>query len=180
MSPVNRLLTHYAIGYDPTKAHDYYMRTRQLHPRQKEAVQPAGSHTIPGAKKVTPEIMKQRAEVAQEVSSLQKKLGELNAALKVALSKEGKHKLSPSQAKARKKASSKKYQQSHKSQIKNKARSARLSKLNKARATKAATGGGSSKGSASTGPGSSTAIKAAIAGVQKALAAAKARQRALG
>ncbi len=179
MSPVNRLLTHYAIGYDPIKAHDYYMRTRQLHPRQK-GNQPAGSHTIPGAKKVTPEIMKQRAEVAQEVSSLQKKLGELNAALKVALSKEGKNKLSPSQAKARKKASSKKYQQSHKSQIKNKARSARLSKLNKARATKAATGGGSSKGSASTGPGSSTAIKAAIAGVQKALVAAKARQRALG
>jgi hypothetical protein len=120
--------------------------------------------------------MKQRAAAAAQVATLQKKLSQLNAALKTALKKEAKGKKVPQKptaaTKSKKARQSKQYRQAHKQQLKTKAKQA---------AAKSGGGSKNKKGTAKkSGPGSSTAIKAAIAGIQRALAAAQARQRALG
>jgi FtsZ-interacting cell division protein ZipA len=180
-------LVHMVPGYDPAKAHDYYLRTRKLHPRKKGAAQPTTGRTT-GARMLRPvaarptnnaALRKQRADAAAQVASLQKKLSQLHEALKAALAKEAAAKKSsakPTAADKSKKArESKKYRQEHKQQLKTKAKQ------------DAAKSGGSSKGkgtattsSKKSGAGSSKSIRAAIAGVQRALAAAKARQRVLG
>ena len=181
-------LAHLSVGtaptYDPFKAHEYYIRTRQLKPRQ-GAAHPSstGGRTPPRLissprAAANPALMKQRAEAAAQVETLQKKLSQLNEALKTALKKEAEAKAKkgpqkPTEAtKSEKARKSKQYRQAHKQELKTKAKQ-----------TAAKSGGGSKskKGTAKkSGPGSSTAIKAAIAGLQRALAAAQARQRALG
>jgi hypothetical protein len=160
-------LLHYAYGYDPAKAHDYYMRVRQLHPRKKGI-------------KPTPDVQAQRAEVAAAVTNLTNKLNELKQVLarkQAALNRDKKAKLSPAAAKTRKAQKSKQYRQTHKSQLRAKA---------KAAASKSH-GGGRSHGGTSTQSviadpksGSIKEVQSAIKAVETALAAAKARQRALG
>jgi outer membrane biosynthesis protein TonB len=180
-------LVHMVPGYDPAKAHEYYLRTRKLHPRKKGAAQPTTGRTT-GARMLRPvtarptnnaALRKQRADAAAQVASLQKKLSQLNKALKEALKKEAEAKKKPKEPtaadKSKKARESKKYRQEHKQELKTKAKQ------------EAAKSGGGSKDTSSattttkkSGAGSSKSIRAAIAGVQRALAAAKARQRVLG
>lgn len=182
-------LTHQSLAgahYDPFKAHEYYIRTRKLHPRQKGSGRTVVNRGRTRLRPATPNLQKQRAEAAAQVDSLQKKLSQLNQALKVALAKEAKPKKpkylggggKPSAAdKAKAARLNKKYRQKHKQQLKTKAKQA------SAKSGGGSGGSSSGKGTATTkksGSGSSTAIRAAITRVQQALAAAKARQRALG
>lgn len=196
-------LAHLSVAsaptYDPFKAHEYYIRTRKLHPRQAgvQVNRSSNSRLISHPSRPNgAELQKQRAVAAKQVADLQKKLSQLNAALKTALQKEGAAKKSsgkPTAAEKSKKArESKQFRQSHKQALKTKAKQAAAA----APQSTSAAPSGSSQSTASSsnvakgtstavnkkkpGAGSSIAIKAAIAGVQRTLAAAKARQRALG
>lgn len=167
-------LAHMVVGYDPVKAHEYYLRTRKLHPRQKgqQAVtglrsrassQPAGKNQV---------LAKQRAEAAAAVTQLSKKLTELKGVLaikKAALSRDKKLKPTASD-KSKKARESKKYRQKHKQELKTKAKKARGK----------GGGGGSKKVIDNPKSGSIKEVEAAIKTVTAALNTAKARQRALG
>jgi chromosome segregation ATPase len=165
-------------AYDPRKAHEYYMRVRKLHPRQKGlAAQPVASLGKVAKTGLTgPKLRKQQQAAAHRVATLQKKLSELNKALKDKMAEAKKeeqdaNKKPTAADKAKTAREAKKYRDTHKTELKNKAKQA------------AAKSGGSST-STST-PKKSAAdqvkdIKAAITTVQNALTAAKAQQRALG
>jgi uncharacterized protein (UPF0335 family) len=67
-------------SYDPRKAHEYYMRTRQLKGRKKGTATP-----LPSSKptKVDPQVVaKQRQAAAKRVNELKAKLADLNRQLK--------------------------------------------------------------------------------------------------
>jgi hypothetical protein len=166
--------------YDPFKAHEYYIRTRHLHPRKGGTGRALINRSRTRLGPAPPSLQKQRAEAAAQVDALQKKLSQLNQALKVALAKEAKPKKRQRKPtatdKSKKARQSKKYRQAHRQQLKTKAKQA-------AAKSSGGSGSGGGKGTATTtksGSGSSTVIRAAITRVQQALAAAKARQRALG
>jgi hypothetical protein len=80
-------LFHYAVGYDPIKAKQYYERTKQLKGRQR------GSSEDPRTGKTREEIAKgartrQRKELTERINSLSKKLDKLEALIKERESKE--------------------------------------------------------------------------------------------
>lgn len=189
--------------YDPKKAHDYYLRTRELKGRKGATAQPTvgrgpgriqpGRHTVGKAqiKRNPAKLAAQRKVARAQVVSLQKKLAELQDALKAKMSEERKSartalskvaksakdaaKPDTAAEKSEKAREAKKYRDKHKQELKTEAKK------------DTASSGGSSSGSksepksaAKSAGGSVKEIKAAIAGVKTALAAAKARQRALG
>lgn len=167
-------LMHAGKPYDPQKAHDYYMRTRKLHPRIKGS-EPAKSSrsrsTTVGRSKTTnsnpQQLSEQRAYAARRVSELKARLSELTAELHKRLSEARKREADankgPSTEDKRKAAeASKKYRDTHKQQIANK--------------RKAASGGGSSGGLSSQ---STDEIKRAITNTRIKLKAAVAAQRQL-
>jgi hypothetical protein len=117
--------------YSPAKAHEYYMRTRKLHPRiGGVARQPVGrskavKKTIsqPKVTKTNPHLAAQKAYASQRVSELTRKLADLTAELQKRLEKASKPKEKRTRTSADKqKASqeSKKYRTTHKQQIANK------------------------------------------------------------
>src|SRR3954452_11269027 len=81
-------LTHaMPATYDPVKAHEYYLRMRKLHPRQRGALRPTSSRTGP-TRPTTPihpaaaaQLARQRQQAAAAVRSLETKLSELKDAL---------------------------------------------------------------------------------------------------
>lgn len=80
-------LFHYAVGYDPVKAKEYYERTKKLKGRQR------GSSEDPRTGKTREEIAKdartrQRKELTELVNRLTKKLDRLEALIKERESKE--------------------------------------------------------------------------------------------
>lgn len=116
------VLEHAKKPYDPVKAHEYYMRTRKLHPRKKGVsytVQRGNGRTVKlSAKELTEEklyaqhrvtVIKGRLETLQ--SELQKKMAET--------------KKKPTAAdKTKQKQESKKYRNAHKTEIANKEKQA--------------------------------------------------------
>ena len=80
-TPTEFELQHISLGaYDPVKAHDYYLRTRKLHPRKKGA-QTQGSPRSsqpPGSARA-----KQKHELEARITGLQKKLSELEQLIQV-------------------------------------------------------------------------------------------------
>lgn len=174
-------LSHVVVGYDPGKAHEYYLRTRKLHPRQKgqQAVaglrkrasgQPAGRKSKASSKQV--------AEAAAAVKQLSKKLTELKGVL--ALKKAAQRKKPTAADKHEKARDSKKYRQKHKQVLKTKAKHARAKAGGGSKKAGATGGGGSKKVIANPKSGSITEVESAIKTIQSALNTAKARQRALG
>jgi hypothetical protein len=156
--------------YDPVKAHQYYMRTRQLHPRQRGAAQPTGGRAAHQPVRNNPQLQKQRKQAAERVAKLESTLARLQEKLKAKMAQ-------PDTAaeKHKKARESKKYRQEHKQELKTKA---------KKEAAKTSGGSSGSKSKSDTkksdGGGSVKELKAAIEKVKSALTAAKARQRALG
>lgn len=95
-------LMHGKAPYDPVKAHEYYIRTRQLKGRKK------GSSTFlvskPSGKTVTlttRELAEQRAYAAKRINDIKLKLAELNSKLAVAL-REARDKKAKSEREAKK------------------------------------------------------------------------------
>jgi chromosome segregation ATPase len=171
-------LMHLAVGYDPAKAHAYYLKTRKLHPRKKGSA-PVLT-TSPMARqpaKANPKLKQQRVAAAHRVTTLQKKLTELNKSLKQAMADAKKAERNAKKAptasdKSKKAREAKKYRDTHKQELKTKAKE-----------TAAKSGGGSTSATskAASSPAEKVqALKKAIDTVQNALTAAKARQRALG
>lgn len=70
-------LLHFSIGYDPEKAHEYYLRTRKLHPRQKRGTQPEGFARA-NQKRHQAALPRQKAELQARITNLSKKLSELD------------------------------------------------------------------------------------------------------
>lgn len=184
--PDGTVLMHEHAPYDPVKAHEYYMRTRKLHPRQKH-VQPqvrkgrqphATTYSVPSesggyVKLSAKEYAKQSAYAHHRVVRIQARLAKLKAELhqkiaeaKVSERKANQPKTAAEKAKAARDA--KKYRQSHKQSLANKAKD------------NANNGGGSSKSSGSTQKSDTIAsLKADIIVAKDNLKAAITRQRDL-
>lgn len=80
------ILMHGRAPYDPVKAHEYYIRTRQLKGRKKGS--PTYTVTKPSGKTVTltgRELAEQRAYAAKRVNDIKLKLAELQSKLVAAL-----------------------------------------------------------------------------------------------
>lgn len=171
--PKGQVLMHAGRPYDPAKAHDYYIRTRQLKGRKPGGGNaPGGGHAPPRAA----DNQQQKVAAAEQVARLRSKLGQLQTELKKRMAEarkaDAKAKKPPTAAEKSKQArDAKKYRKKNAQQLKNKAKQA-----------SAKSGGGASgpKASASKGGGSVDELKQTIKQVQTSLAAAVARQRALG
>lgn len=80
------ILMHGKAPYDPVKAHEYYIRTRQLKGRKKGS--PTFSVRKPGGSTVTlttRQLTEQRIYAAKRVNDIKLKLAELNSKLNIAL-----------------------------------------------------------------------------------------------
>jgi hypothetical protein len=80
------ILMHGRAPYDPVKAHEYYIRTRQLKGRKKGS--PTYSVQKPSGKTVTltaRQLTEQRAYAAKRVNDIKLKLAELSSQLRIAL-----------------------------------------------------------------------------------------------
>lgn len=181
--PNGDVLMHRAdTPYDPKKAHEYYIRTRQLKGRKKGGAKPTfGDATMrindtfsvkvgsgKTVKLTTQQLSEQRAYAAHRVGAIKKKLAVLNHELKkrVAEAKKAeKEAAKPDTAaeKHDKARESKKFRDKHKQELKNKAKQA----ADKKSTTK--------KPTTDTVEG----LKSTIKNVQKSLDAAVERQRAL-
>lgn len=159
--------------YDPNKAHEYYLRTRDLKGRRKgEADRPSGPGR--GGAKAKAETKHQISPTAQKkVAQLTARLHQLQARLRELLA--NKRKSSPSKKDDHKTAAdkskdardSKKYREKHKAEIEQKAKKA---------AAKKSGGGGGSHGS-SIGSMTEDQVRAAITKVRADLQAAVAAAR---
>lgn len=135
-TPTEDQLNHMVGRYDPAKAHEYYMRTRKLHPRQKAAPPPtvAGGVHPRRAKGSSPRA-KQKRELASHIQTLETKLQKLEFLIK---KKEAVLKKNAAGAKAKANANkktksqialkSKQYRQKHKQALKIKAKAAAAAK----------------------------------------------------
>jgi hypothetical protein len=163
-------LQHLAPGYDPAKAHAYYLRIRKLHPRQR-VNHPLSGRVGPVHPVANPQIARQRQQIAAAITSLERKLNELKSVLarkKAALNRDQKlQKLTPAE-KAKAARQSKQYRQKHKQSLKAKARQ------------KAGPGATTRQIIGNPRSGSIKQVEAAIQTVEATLTAAKARQKALG
>lgn len=127
----NGTIAHINMDYNPQKAHEYYMRTRQLHPRttKGETKQPVGRHhtTRTSSQRNTTKTnsqhsSEQRAYAAQRVSELKSRLTELTTELRsrlAAASKRGtsSNKKPTVQSKQKAAQQSKRYRDTHKQKI---------------------------------------------------------------
>lgn len=188
--PDGTTLMHAGAPYDPKKAHEYYLRNRDLKGRvkgsQKQTVgrksssgqsmgqkTSSASYTVTvrgrSAKLTTQQLKEQKAYAAQRVTSIKTKLGKLNAELKKRMAEAKKFeqeakKPDTASEKADAARKSKQYRDKHKQELKNKSKKATSEK-------KKSTGDSKIDGIAK--------LKETIAGVQKSLEAAVERQRAL-
>jgi hypothetical protein len=175
-------LEHVAL-YDPVKAHEYYLRTRKLKGRKKGKAEPTGVTRAVGAALATrsarrpatnnPQLHRQRQQAAARVSTLRKKLAELNARLK---EKEAEKRETEREAKKgpdaadKRKAAKRSKEWRAENQQKVKQQEARRAAKEKSQPAKKSGGG----------EDSIEGIKKAITRVKGALEKAVARQRALG
>jgi len=176
-------LQHAAPGYDPAKAHEYYLRTRKLKGRQR------GSSDDPRTGKTRVQIARdararQRQELSQRIANLEDKLQKLEKLIakrerdeasedrksKARKERAAKERDKPKSAaeKAEAARENKKYRDKHKQELKSKAKkdSGKLS------------GGGSSKG-ASEKKRSTDELKSLATKVRGQLAVAKQKLAAL-
>ena len=161
---------HEGEPYDPVKAHEYYIRTRKLKGRKKGA-QPQRSGR--GRSSASVDLIKTRASAAARVAGLRKKIHllkrELNKREAEAKKAAKEAKKPDSAAEKRKKAKeSAQYRDKHKQQLKTKAK------------TTSKSGGSASSKSKSGGKKSTEELKSTIDRLETKLAAAVARQKALG
>jgi Tfp pilus assembly protein FimV len=170
------------LGYDPVKAHEYYMRNRKLKGRKK------GSSQDPRTGKTRPQIHKdakarQRKELSAAINNLERKLQKLEALIKKKLHAEAsenrkgkakkeraaKEKDKPKSAAEKAKASreNEKYRKKNQQKLKTKA--------------KGKSGGGSSKGSKTGGASkhSVTELKSLATKVRGQIQVAKQKLAAL-
>lgn len=127
--------------YDPSKAHEYYLRTRKLHPRQAARQQPkpvsrhhGTTYTVKGAngktvKLTAKQLEEQKAYTAKRIAHLKKNLSDLAVLLheKMRTAKAAKAKADrpPTLAeKAKAARDAEKYRKTHKQEIANKAKTA--------------------------------------------------------
>lgn len=145
--PDGTILMHDHAPYDPVKAHEYYIRTRQLKGRKKgQAIPPPKAkgnkpttptgHTfsikLPGGKTLRisqQELAQQRTHVAQRVNDLKKSISEATAKLnklkaKATKSKADANKPPTAAEKAKAAKESKQYRSKHKQEISNKTKEA--------------------------------------------------------
>ncbi len=130
--PNGTILKHGRTPYDPVKAHQYYLRTRQLKGRKKGTsytVQYKGKTVKLSAK----ELAEQRAYAAKRINDIKQRLSELNSKLREALSsakeKKAKSKLESSKApsaaeKSKAARESRKYRDKHQQELATKSRKA--------------------------------------------------------
>jgi hypothetical protein len=178
--PINTELQHLAPGYDPAKAHEYYMRVRELKGRQKGA-DTVKSH-VRTAQMPSPKAQ-QKVALQNSIQNLEGKLvklerliAEKEAILRKdqtqAKAKAHQQKDKPKTAADKAKAArgSKKYKQKHRQELKTKAKRAA-----------AKSGGGSSKSGASNKPSdmSIANLKALATKVKGQIAVAKQKLAAL-
>lgn len=149
--PDGTTLMHGRIAYDPVKAHEYYIRTRQLKGRNKgrknpligDSSSPTYTVTLPSGETAVltkQQLVEQKAYIAQRVSETKAKLSELNSTLRKAMS-EAKRKKAESDRKAaapptaaeKSKASreAKKYRDKHKTSIATKSKISESKKVDK-------------------------------------------------
>lgn len=128
------ILMHGRTPYDPVKAHQYYLRTRQLKGRKTGSSSfsvrtPDGKTVVLSAR----ELAEQKAYASKRVNDIKTKLTELNSKLKKALSEARKKKSTtrqkadkPETAADKSKAAreSKQYKEKHKTEIATKSRRA--------------------------------------------------------
>jgi hypothetical protein len=185
--PNGEILMHANAPYDPKKAHEYYLRTRKLKGRKKAPSKPpklgglgsrsAFVRTTPPVKKTTqiselsPQQKRELQVVARaRVQKAQQKLNELNKKLKDQLAEAKKaereaDKPKSAADKSKDAREAKKYREKHKTEISTKSKAKR------------ATGTASGKDTSSSN--SVEGLKKQIAVAEKALATAKAKQKAL-
>jgi hypothetical protein len=100
--PDGTILMHGRAPYDPVKAHEYYIRTRQLKGRTKGS--PTFSVRKPSGSTVTlttRQLTEQRVYAAKRINDIKLKLAELNSKLNIAL-REAKEKKAKTERKAKK------------------------------------------------------------------------------
>lgn len=167
------VLMHDGLPYDPQKAHEYYMRTRKLHPRQG-----GGSYTVTTSngktlKLSSQQLAEQKVYAAARVEQIKKNLSDLGVILRDKLQKAkesaaqaAKPPTNAEKAKAARDAAA--YRNSHKQKIATAAKNA---------ASKTPSGGSTSTGSSKTDTVDS--VKKEIATAKTNLKAAVAKQREL-
>lgn len=169
---------HEGRPYDPAKAHDYYIRTRQLKGRK------SGAGVAPGGGKAparAADNQDKKIAAAEQVARLRSKLGQLQTELKKRMAEarqaDAKAKKPATAAEKRKNAKqSAQYRDKNQQKVKAAAKKASA----KAGSSSGGKGGGASAPKSSASGGSVDALKKTIAQVQDSLKAAVARQRALG
>jgi hypothetical protein len=190
-TPINTELRHLAPGYDPQKAHDYYVRTRKLKGRQPGAAPQTsgvGAERRTAPRRPHPQHSnraKQKQELASAIKDLQLRLNKLEELIKKkeetlkkdqSLAKKknqtAKEKDKPKSAADKAKAAreNKKFRQKHKQSLKTKAKQA------------AGKSGGGSHGGKKAKPDSQKSIadlKALATKVKGQLAVAKQKLAAL-
>lgn len=160
--------------YDATKAHEYYLRTRKLHPRQHQT-----TYTVIDSKgkssKITPkQLAEQKANTAQRITHIKQNLHNLEILLKDKMQKakaaQAKAAKPPTLAeKAKAAEDAQKYRASHKTEIAAKA---------KAAASKSGSSTSKSKSSAAK-TDTVESLKKDISATKANLKAAVAKQREL-
>lgn len=179
-------LLHAAIGYDPAKAHEYYLRTRKLKGRRTGAGEQPAGFAKANAKRHDSAKAKQKQELAARIQSLSKKLSQLEAKIremehkaasedrkgKAKKERAAKEKDKPKTVAEKRKAAreSAKFRDKHKQQLKTKAKEA---------SSKAGGGGSSGKKKAGSKKHSLSDLKALATKVRGQIAVAKQKLAAL-
>ena len=170
--PDSTIVRHGRSAYDPAKAHEYYLRTRQL--KGRKAASP--TYTVrTGRKSVTltgRQLAEQKANVAERISAIKTKLAELTVKINKLVS-ETKKNTSETKREAKKAPTasekseaareSEKYRDKHKQELSTKRKTDSTNKSAKSKSEKDAV----------------VALEVKISEVKDRLTAAVARQRAL-
>lgn len=130
------ILMHGSAPYDPVKAHEYYLRTRQLKGRRKassvvskpvsrprKSTTPTYTISLKSGKKVVlthQQLVEQQAYAAKRVSEIKSRLADLGTKLKSMMADAEKKPSASERVKAARK--SRQYRQSHKQQLATKAK----------------------------------------------------------
>jgi len=177
-------LLHVALGYDPVKAHEYYLRTRKLKGRQPGSGKQPEGFAKANANRHDSAKAKQKKELAARIQSLSAKLSKLEALIrkreheaasedrkgKAKKERAAKEKDKPKSAADKAKAAreNEKYRKKHHQQLKTKAKQA----SNKS-------GGGSSSKDKKSTKHSVSELKALATKVRGQIAVAKQKLAAL-
>ena len=129
ISPEQFVLMHAAAPYDPVKAHEYYMRTRKLKPRQRSSKSDSYTVNVGSGKTVklsAQKLEEQKAYAEHRVGIIKDKLKGLNAQLKKKLAAANKKPTAADKSKAARE--SRQYRDKHKQELATKAKRAASSK----------------------------------------------------